>query len=168
MDETARKDHAPEPIKHFTLKLNDRNEYQSLMKPPRTHKMRSGRVVLKPGESVGVHNTDDMEEVLVILEGRGEARVGGHGHVHSHEIHSSGGHSHDGGGHVHSDTHDPDGKEKGGHHGYDTVLIEGGMVSYIPPHTVHDIVNTGEVPLKYVFVVGSAEKYMRRTTFLLS
>ena len=38
---------------------------------PETVTMRSGLVVLKPGESVGTHNTDNYEEVLVVLEGIG-------------------------------------------------------------------------------------------------
>ncbi len=137
----------------FVTKLNSLDEYQSLMKPPRTHNIRSGRVALMPGENVGVHNTDTMEEVLVVLEGTGEARIGGHGKVHGHDS-GGDGHSHDADGdhtHDHSDSH------KGHHHGYETMQIEGGMITYIPPHTVHDVVNTGEGALKYIFIVGPAE-----------
>jgi mannose-6-phosphate isomerase-like protein (cupin superfamily) len=37
--------------------------------------MRSGFVRLKPGETVGWHTTGKNEESLVILRGRGEARL---------------------------------------------------------------------------------------------
>jgi quercetin dioxygenase-like cupin family protein len=39
---------------------------------PQTAGIRSGRVVLKPGESAGEHTTGQHEEVLIILEGQGE------------------------------------------------------------------------------------------------
>lgn len=42
--------------------------------PPDTVTMRSGLVVLAPGESVGRHNTECYEEVLVVLAGSGELR----------------------------------------------------------------------------------------------
>ena len=40
--------------------------------PPETVTMRSGYVVLEPGRSVGRHSTEHHEEMLVVLEGRGE------------------------------------------------------------------------------------------------
>lgn len=42
-------------------------------------RMRAGMVTLAPGEDCGRHNTEDYEELLVILEGRGEAELEGHG-----------------------------------------------------------------------------------------
>lgn len=42
---------------------------------PETQGMRSGFVRLKPGESVGQHSTEEHEESLVILRGKGEAKV---------------------------------------------------------------------------------------------
>jgi mannose-6-phosphate isomerase-like protein (cupin superfamily) len=39
--------------------------------------MRSGYVCLKPGESVGLHNTEGNEEVVVPLSGTGELRSPG-------------------------------------------------------------------------------------------
>ena len=45
--------------------------------PPQTGGMRSGVVVLAPGASVGRHTTGAREEVIVVLEGRGEVRVEG-------------------------------------------------------------------------------------------
>ena len=40
--------------------------------PPETHTLRSGKVTLQPGESVGEHSTGDYEELLVVLAGDGE------------------------------------------------------------------------------------------------
>jgi mannose-6-phosphate isomerase-like protein (cupin superfamily) len=40
--------------------------------PPETVTMKSGYVVLEPGRSVGRHSTEHHEEMLVVLEGRGE------------------------------------------------------------------------------------------------
>jgi len=45
--------------------------------PPETVSMRSGLVVLSPGNSVGVHSTENFEEVVVVLEGDGEMRITG-------------------------------------------------------------------------------------------
>jgi mannose-6-phosphate isomerase-like protein (cupin superfamily) len=54
------------------------DDYQRILGgPPETVTMHSGLVVLAPGKSVGVHNTEKYEEVLVILEGRGEMRITG-------------------------------------------------------------------------------------------
>lgn len=39
--------------------------------------MKSGHVVLAPGENVGGHSTQDNEEILVPLSGEGELRVPG-------------------------------------------------------------------------------------------
>jgi mannose-6-phosphate isomerase-like protein (cupin superfamily) len=44
---------------------------------PQTAGMRSGFVRLKPGQTVGWHTTGNNEESLVILHGRGEARLEG-------------------------------------------------------------------------------------------
>jgi len=44
---------------------------------PQTAGMRSGFVRLNPGESVGWHTTGENEESLVVLCGRGEARIEG-------------------------------------------------------------------------------------------
>src|SRR5579862_1767381 len=52
-------------------------EVPILSGPPESAGMRSGRVLLAPGQSVGEHTTGDHEEVLVVLEGRGEMVLGG-------------------------------------------------------------------------------------------
>ncbi len=44
---------------------------------PESVAMRSGLVRLKPGESVGVHSTKDREELIIVLEGKGEFLVSG-------------------------------------------------------------------------------------------
>ena len=43
--------------------------------PPQTHSLKSGLVVLQPGENVGEHCTDGKEELVVVLEGVGEFRA---------------------------------------------------------------------------------------------
>jgi quercetin dioxygenase-like cupin family protein len=40
--------------------------------PPQSVSMRSGKVILKPGESVGEHSTKSNEELIIILEGEGQ------------------------------------------------------------------------------------------------
>lgn len=40
--------------------------------------MRSGFVRLKPRESVGVHSTNENEETLIGLQGRGKVEIEGH------------------------------------------------------------------------------------------
>ncbi len=42
-----------------------------LVGPPESVTMRSGAVTLQPGKSVGMHTTENNEELLVILEGSG-------------------------------------------------------------------------------------------------
>ncbi len=41
----------------------------SLLRPPTSERLKSGYVVLKPGETVGEHTTADREEMLIILAG---------------------------------------------------------------------------------------------------
>lgn len=81
---------------------------------PESAGMRSGRVYLAPGQSVGEHTTGDHEEVLVVLEGRGEMNLGG-------------------------------GKK---------LPVEADHALYCPPHTTHNVTNTGTTPLRYVYVVA--------------
>ena len=44
---------------------------------PETTCLKSGCVILEPGKSVGKHNTNGYEELIVPLEGEGELRVDG-------------------------------------------------------------------------------------------
>jgi len=45
--------------------------------PPQSAGMRAGVVHLAPGGAVGRHSTGGREEVIIVLEGRGEVRVAG-------------------------------------------------------------------------------------------
>lgn len=53
-------------VRMHTKSLGERKQ---LLAPPESVKLKSGCIVLKPGEAVGAHTTDAREEVLVILEG---------------------------------------------------------------------------------------------------
>jgi quercetin dioxygenase-like cupin family protein len=56
----------------------DTKEYMAILEgPPETVAMHSGLVVLECGKSVGKHNTENYEEVLVVLEGGGEMMITG-------------------------------------------------------------------------------------------
>lgn len=55
------------------VKITDEGKYQRLLPGvPETRGMKSGRVILAPGESVGEHVTDSKEEAILILEGEAE------------------------------------------------------------------------------------------------
>ncbi len=45
--------------------------------PPESFGMRSGLVSLQPGQSVGKHNTEEYEELLIVLQGQGEMQIAG-------------------------------------------------------------------------------------------
>lgn len=78
--------------------------------------MKSGHVVLVPGENVGEHSTQGNEEILVALSGAGELRIPGRA----------------------------------------ALAVRPGCVLYNPPQTLHDVVNTGVEPLRYLFIVSKA------------
>jgi len=64
-----------QPRPHAKVVALDRAEngiLPILTGPPETVSMKSGYVVLEPGHSVGKHSTERHEELLVVLEGRGE------------------------------------------------------------------------------------------------
>jgi len=108
--------------KVLVIDLNEKAEYQRLLGgKPQTCGMRSGRVYLPPGQSCGRHSTEEKEEMLIFLSGRGRLLVG----------------------------------EK------ESFQVSRGKVSYIPPHTVHNVENTGTEPLVYIYCVvaisGEAE-----------
>ena len=61
----------------FVSTLEDPADYHLLLTgKPQTCGMRSGRVRLAPGKSIGLHNTKGNEELLVFLAGRGTAVLG--------------------------------------------------------------------------------------------
>jgi quercetin dioxygenase-like cupin family protein len=68
---------APVP---FILDLpNDTAKHFEILNSSRSIKLHSGMVCLMPGQDVGNHTTGDHEELLVILEGRGELEAEGLG-----------------------------------------------------------------------------------------
>jgi len=61
----------------FAHELEDPCDYDMLLTgKPQTCGMRSGRVRLAPGRSIGRHNTKGNEELLVFLSGSGIAQIG--------------------------------------------------------------------------------------------
>jgi len=118
-DRNYRKDAATPSGKVLVIDLADNPEYQHLLggEPP-TCGMRSGRVYLQPGETCGRHSTEQHEEMLVFLSGKGTALIGEQ----------------------------------------ETPFEVGqGKVSYIPPHTIHNVKNTGAEPLIYIYCVTPVE-----------
>ena len=101
--------------KVLVMDLSEKAEYQQLLEgKPQTRGMRSGRVYLQPGQSIGQHSTEAHEELLVFLCGKGTALIG------------------------------PE---------QTAFEIGQGKVCYIPPHTIHDMKNTGTEPLIYIYCV---------------
>ncbi len=66
----------PKP-KVISLDLGAKEYMRVLGGPPETVTMHSGLVVLEPEKSVGTHNTENYEEVLVVLEGEGKMVITG-------------------------------------------------------------------------------------------
>ncbi len=77
--QTAGRPTSPAP---FVSSLEDPADYHLLLTGvPQTCGMRSGRVRLAPGKSIGRHNTQGNEELLVFLAGRGTAVIGEKAHL---------------------------------------------------------------------------------------
>jgi len=54
------------------VKLDSSSKYQRLFsRDTGTCGIKSGHVILKEGEEIGEHSTNDLEEALVILKGKG-------------------------------------------------------------------------------------------------
>lgn len=104
-------------IEPFVKELADNTEYQSLLKPPKSYGLHSGRVYLKPGSDCGQHNTSEQEEMLVFLFGQGQAIIG-----------------------------------------EQTIPVGAGKIAYIPPQTIHNIINNSNEPLSYIFCVVPVEE----------
>jgi len=102
--------------KILVMDLSKKAEYQQLLEgKSQTRGMRSGRVYLQPGQSIGQHSTKAHEELLVFLSGKGTALIG---------------------------------EEQ------TTFEIGEGKVCYIPPHTIHNMKNTGTETLIYIYCVA--------------
>ena len=48
----------------------------SLIKPPKSRMLKSGRVILSPGEEIGEHITEKREEQIIVLKGRATLIIG--------------------------------------------------------------------------------------------
>jgi len=104
-------------MKPFVKKLPyDSSEYFQILSENNAYLMRSGFVTLKPGEQVGVHDTEDYEEMIVFLEGSGRVETVGD----------------------------------------DARAVSAKDVAYNPPHSQHNVINTGDEDLRYVYVVSKA------------
>ena len=69
-----------EQLKPFARDLDAGGElHLPLLTGDNARRMRAGMVTLAPGEECGRHSTEAYEELLIILEGSGEAELEGHG-----------------------------------------------------------------------------------------
>ena len=65
-------------LKPIVVAFKGTEKYQRLLSDVSdTEGMKSGYVVLKPDESVGEHNTEAKEEVIIILKGKAEVYIAG-------------------------------------------------------------------------------------------
>ncbi len=69
----------PQTFKPFVKTLEGGETHLPLLTEGVASRMRAGMVTLGPGEDCGRHCTEEYEELLVILEGRGEAEHEGYG-----------------------------------------------------------------------------------------
>ena len=62
--------------KAMLIKLESSEKYQRLLnKDSGSFGIKSGHVILKPGENIGEHTTAEREELIIVLKGSGEAIV---------------------------------------------------------------------------------------------
>jgi mannose-6-phosphate isomerase-like protein (cupin superfamily) len=74
---TAGRQTAPANLHYQCIVLSpDAIEQPLLTGPPQTGGMRSGRVVLKAGEDMHRHSTENNEELLVFLQGKARVLLG--------------------------------------------------------------------------------------------
>ncbi|MEK7868117.1 MAG: cupin domain-containing protein [Candidatus Omnitrophota bacterium] len=100
------------------VKLESNSKYQRLFnKDSGTLGLKSGHVILKKGEEIGEHSTNDLEEALVILKGKGLLLINSE----------------------------------------EEFDFEDNSVLYIPPDTVHNVKNTGNGILEYIFITSNAK-----------
>ena len=66
-------------MKPFVLSLseNKNNKRTPILTDENAKKMRSGMIVLHSGEEVGAHNTNENEELIVVLEGEATVEIVG-------------------------------------------------------------------------------------------
>jgi len=107
-----------DPLKVKIVKLESGSRYQRLFnKDSGTCGMKSGHVILKKGEEIGEHSTNDLEEALVVLKGRGRLVINED----------------------------------------EAIDFETNTVLYVPPDTIHNVKNTGNETLEYIFITSNAE-----------
>lgn len=53
---------------------------KSLIKPPVSKKLKSGFVVLKKGEEIGWHSTENKEEMVVVIKGKATLLINNSSH----------------------------------------------------------------------------------------
>ena len=100
------------------VKLVSGSKYQRLFsKDSGTCGIKAGHVILKTGEDIGEHSTNDMEEALVILKGTGQLII----------------------------------NKKDG------LDFEDNTVLYVAPQTIHNVKNTGDGTLEYIFITSNAK-----------
>lgn len=73
----ARRHEVPTKQSPKSIRLDAKEKYTRLFstKNDNAISLRSGCVVLKENESIGEHSTGDSEEILIILEGKGELYI---------------------------------------------------------------------------------------------
>lgn len=65
-------------LKPIFVKLKASEKFQRLLAGiPSTAGMKSGHIILMPGESVDEHNTETKEEAIIVLEGQIDVYLGG-------------------------------------------------------------------------------------------
>jgi mannose-6-phosphate isomerase-like protein (cupin superfamily) len=115
MQEYSEQDGQMKDLKPMLVRLEGEQRFQRLLVGiPDTAGMKSGYLILKPGESVGEHKTEAKEEAIIVLEGEAEVYCAG------------------------------------------KILFtaqEHNLV-YIPPETNHEIKNSGDKPVRYIYVVA--------------
>ena len=58
------------------VKLESTEKYQRLInKDLGSSGLKSGHVMLRPGENIGEHSTNEREEIIIILKGEGKAVI---------------------------------------------------------------------------------------------
>jgi mannose-6-phosphate isomerase-like protein (cupin superfamily) len=84
MDNSPEKKNTENKLVPFVLTFSsDDGKHFPILNSSRSVKMRSALITLQPGENVGSHNTENYEELLVILDGIGEVQAEGLG---KHEV----------------------------------------------------------------------------------
>jgi mannose-6-phosphate isomerase-like protein (cupin superfamily) len=67
------------PARVIRLETGEESYLRILKGPPENETLRSGMVKLAPGEAVGAHCTDAYEELVIVLQGEGQASVADEG-----------------------------------------------------------------------------------------